>query len=152
MILVEDLLIFRIRSITKSCTSLLSHLDSAVWHESSFQRLICLQSDDLLQVFQLIFNICCIVSCKAGNDLCLLIENAVVVVLCLLQFLYLVPKFVSCFCRSCKERLVAVVLCVVLLDEVTYVTFLFPDTAFETVPSIGLEHTHVKFTSHILTS
>ena len=82
---------------------LLSHLDTAEGHECSLQGLICLKTDNLLEILHGIIHVSCAVSEDIGNNLCLHIENAALCSLFLLQFLELAPELICCFCRTCEE-------------------------------------------------
>src|SRR5699024_7837923 len=140
MIFGKDLMQLRAWSISVSGTSLLCHLDSAVRHERSFQRLVCLQSDNLLQIFHLFIDISRTVCCQAGNNFCLHIQNAAFSALFFLKLLKLSPQFIGCLCRSCQEGFISFILCIVVLDKVTHIDFLFPEFAFEVCPLFKLLH------------
>ena len=68
------------------------------------------------------------------------IQNAALCALFLLELLNLAPQLVGGVSRACEEGLVAVVRCVVVLDEVTCVYFFLPDLAFKTFPLLKYLH------------
>ena len=55
----KDLMKLRARFIAIGLASLLSHLDSSIWHECTLQRLICLQTNNLLQLLRILTKISC---------------------------------------------------------------------------------------------
>ena len=117
VVLGENLVKLRIRCVTIGGACLLCHLDTAVWHECSLQRLIGLKTYDLLEILLRLVDICCAVSGDAGNDLGLHIEHAALCTLFLLKCLYLVPKLLCRFGRTSKEAGITIINGVVLLDE-----------------------------------
>ena len=76
MIFCKDFMQFFTRCVSVCRTSLLSHLDSAVRHERSLERFVCLETHHLLQIFHLFIDISRTICCQAGNDLCLHVQNA----------------------------------------------------------------------------
>ena len=62
------------------------------------------------------------------------------VVLSLLEFLQLVEQFVCCVCWTCQKWLVAVIRCVVFLNEVTNVNFFLPKSSVESFPGFLFCH------------
>ena len=51
VILIENLVELRVDLVTVGLCRFLRHLDAAVWHECPLQRLVCLKTDNLLQIF-----------------------------------------------------------------------------------------------------
>ena len=49
-VLIEDLVVLLVDLIAVGLSGLLSHSDTAVRHERALQRLVCLKSDDRLEV------------------------------------------------------------------------------------------------------
>ena len=146
LVVVEDIFDLVAYVISVSLACLLCHLDSAVWHESTFQRFVCLKTYNLLKVFQLLIDISRTVCCDSCYYLCLHIKNAALGTLLFLKLLKFAPEFISCLCRLFQERSVSVIWCVVHADEVTNVDFLFPTIAFESVPL--LEINFCQFVAH----
>ena len=64
MIFCKDFMQFFTRSISVSCARLLCHLDSAIRHECSLKRFICLKSYNLLQIFHIFIDISRTVCCQ----------------------------------------------------------------------------------------
>ena len=119
---------------------LLRHLDAAVGHEGTLERLVGLQADNLFKVLQLGVDVAGAVGGQAGNDLGLHIQNAALGALGLLQLLQSAPQLVGSVSRTGEEALIAVIGGVVLLDEVTRIDFLFPDAAFKAFPLFEICH------------
>ena len=143
MIFGEDLMQFRARSISVSRTCLLSHLDTAVRHKRSLQRLVCLKSDDLLQVFHIFIDIARSVCSQSGYNFCLHIQNAAFRTFLFLKFLKFSPQLIGRLGRSYQEGFVSFVLCVVVLNEITHIDFLFPEFTFEVCPLFKLLHKNI---------
>ena len=146
LIVVENIFDLVAYMVSVSLTCLLCHFNSAVWHESTFQRLVCLKTNNLLQVFELLIDISRTVCCNSCYYLCLHIKNAAFSTLLFLKLLKLAPEFICCFCRCFQERSISVVWCIVHADEVTNVDLLFPTIAFESVPL--LEINFCQFVAH----
>ena len=68
----EELNDLRVYLITVIGASLHSHADTAVRHQSSLERSVCLETNDLLEIF---VQITCCVRGKGGNDLGVHIQN-----------------------------------------------------------------------------
>ena len=64
-ILVENLVELLRWLIAVCCTSLLCHLDTTVWHESTLQWLISLKTHYLLQVLGALTDVGCTVCCQS---------------------------------------------------------------------------------------
>ena len=79
------------RSIPVGRTRLFRHLDPAVRHERTLQRLVCLEAHNLLQILHLFIDVSRAVCRQAGYNLCLHIENAAFGALFLLELLQLSP-------------------------------------------------------------
>jgi len=119
---------------------LLCHLDAAVGHKGTLQRLVGLQADDLLQVFQALIDVAGAVSGQAADHFRLHIQHAALGALFFLQLLQGTPQLIGSLRGVRQERLVAIVRGVVLLDKVADVDFLFPDTALKAFPLFKIDH------------
>ena len=146
LIIMEDIFDLVTYVISVSLACLLCHLDSAVWHESTFQRFVCLKTYNLLEIFKLLVDISRTICCNACNYFCLHIENAAFGTLFFLKLLKFTPEFVCCLCRSFQEGSISVVWCVVHADKVTNVDLLFPTIAFESVPLLKINF--CQFVAH----
>ena len=116
VIFCKDFVEFRAWSVAIHLAWLLSHFNTAVRHKCTLERLVCLKTYNLFKVF---IKICSAVSCDAAYNLSFHIKNAALGSFFLLEFLKLAPELVCSFCRTFKERLVAVIRCVVSLNEVS---------------------------------
>ena len=87
----EDLMKLFRRLIAVGGTCLFSHVDTAIRHESSLQRLIGLQAYDLLQVLHALVNITGSIGCHTGNNIRLHVEHTALGALLFLQFLQTAP-------------------------------------------------------------
>ena len=124
-ILGEDLLQLGIHLIAVGLGSLNGHLNAAVGHEGTLQGLVGLDADDLA------------------------VQNAALGALFLLQLLQSAPQLVGGLRGVSQEGLVTVIGLIVLLNEVTDIDFVFPDTAFKAVPLFEIAH---NFNLHLLTN
>ena len=122
------------RLIPVSCAGLLRHLDTAIGHERAFQRLVRLKSYDLFQLLLFFYNICRRVGCDTGYYLCLHIEDAALGALLLLKLLQLAPELFGGICRPLQKRLIALIGCIVVLNEVSYIHVFFPVSSTEAIP------------------
>ena len=109
----------------------LSHLDTTIRHKCSLKWLVCLKTYDLLKILCLWINVTRTICCNAGYNICVLLQYTTVVSLCLLKSLKLIPELVRSICWSCKEALVSIIRCVVVLDEVSYVALFLPESTCE---------------------
>ena len=75
MILIENLIILVIDMIAIILSSLLGHLDAAIRHERTLQRLVCLQANNLLKILQLLINIARPICRQARHNLGLTIQH-----------------------------------------------------------------------------
>ena len=139
----EDVLDLRINGVAVVGASLLSHSQAAVRHKSSLEGLVCLETNDLLQI---LINITCCVRSKRRYNLCIHIENAACFSFLLCKLHNVSPELLGSFCRAGEEAFIAVIRCVVLLDELTDINFLGPVTAYETFPFLW-HLTHSIFSS-----
>ena len=127
--------------------ALFCHADSAKRHEGALERLVCLKTYNLLQVFlgTVGENVAGLVGSKACDNVGVKVKNArallsvkacgLLCVLGFLQALKLVKKFLRGLCRTGKEFAVSVIGSVVKLNELADVDFVLPKTAgFKTVP------------------
>ena len=126
---------------------LFCHLDAAVRHKRALERLIRLQTDDLLEILQIFINVSRAIRRQAGNNLCLHVEHAVLCALLLLQLLQCAPQLIGRLGSVCQKSLIAVIRLVVFLDEVSYVYFFLPDTSFKTFPLFEINHGRFSFLS-----
>ena len=130
----EDLVKLRIGLVAVHLAGFLGHLDAAVRHERTLQGLVGLEAHDLLEILQGLVNIPRAVARKARNDLRLLIENAALCALLLLELLEPSPELVRRFGRPFEEALVPVIRCVVVLNEIADVALFLPDPSLEAIP------------------
>ena len=114
---------------------LLRHADAAVGHERALERLVRLQSDDLLLV---LVEIARAVGGDGGDDLRIHVQHAALGDLLLRQRADLIPQVERILCRPLEEILVAVVGRVVVLDEAADVDLAAPGRALEAVPLLEL--------------
>ena len=140
VIFCKNLMKFFAWLIAVCCTSLLRHIDSAVRHECTFQRLICLKSYNCLQLLHAFINISRAIRGKPGNNFCFHIKNTAFCALFLLQFLKSSPQFICCLCRSFKERCVSLIRCVVALNKVAHINRFLPVFAFKSCPLLTVCH------------
>ena len=91
VVLVEDLVVLVVDVEAVVLGGLLRHLDAAVGHEGTLQRLVGLQADDLLEVLGVLTDVAGAIGGQAGDDLGLALEDAVVGALGGLELLDLVP-------------------------------------------------------------
>ena len=140
MIFCKNLVKLFARLITISCTSLLSHLNSTIWHKSSLQRFVCLKTNDLLKIFCLFANVSRSICCKSGYYFCLHIKNAAFCTLLFLKFLKFTPQNICCFCWSFQERFVSFIRCVVLLNKAANIYRIYPFFSFKTSPLLKMCH------------
>ena len=138
VVLGKNLVQLRIRMVSVHLARFLCHLDSAEGHERTLQRLVGLKSDHLLQILHGLVDISGAICGQRGNHLRLLIQDAALLTLFLLQLLQSSPKLVSCFGRICQEALISLIRCVVLLDKVAHVALASPDVALKPVPGFIL--------------
>ena len=140
MIFCEDLMKLRIRCVAIGRAGLLRHLDTAVRHKGSLQRLIGLEADDLFLILRILADVRCAIRCDTGNHLRLHIKHTALGTLLALQALYLIPELVRRLCRALKEACITVIRRIIQLDEIPNIDIRNPVTSLKTVP----------FLSHIL--
>ena len=131
---------FRVYFISVIFAGLHCHLDSTVGHERSLQRLVCLQSDNLLQVLHGLVNVSGAVCGKGGHHFSLHIQDAALGSLFLLQLLQRSPELIGSFRRTCQEGFVSIVWLVVILNELPDIDFLFPESALKSIPFFHFYH------------
>ena len=136
VVLVEDLVVLGVDLVAVALCRLLGHLDAAVGHEGALQGLVGLEADDLLEVLEFGVDVAGAVCGEARDDLGLAVEHAAVGALLLLELLDLAPQLVGCLGGAGEERLVALVLGVVALDEVADVHVICPVTCREALPFV----------------
>ena len=130
------------KNLMESCTwliaivgaGLLSHLDTAIRHESSLQRLVSLETNNLLQILQALVYIAWSMGGKAGYYISIHIQNAIVLTLLLLQLLKLGPQLISCISRICQEALIPIKRLIVLLNKITYINLFTPEVSGKSIP------------------
>ena len=120
--------------ISVSFACLLCHFDTTIWHKSTFQRFICLKTNNFFQIFQIFIDISGTICGQRCNNFCLHIQNAAFCTFFFLKFLKFAPEFVCSLCRFFQERSISFIRCIVHADKVTYVDFFFPTVSFETFP------------------
>ena len=91
------------RFIAISCASLFRHLNTAIGHKGALQRLIRLQTDNLLLLLSSLSDIGRAIGRHTGNNFRFHIQYAAFRALLLLQFFEHTPKFVRCFSWSFEE-------------------------------------------------
>ena len=91
------------RLIAISRASLFRHLYTAVGHKGALQRLIRLQTDNLLLFLCPFTDIGRAIGSHAGNDFRFHIQHPTFSAFLLLQFFEHTPKFVRCFSWSFEE-------------------------------------------------
>ena len=133
-VLVEDLVILGVDLVAVALGRLLGHLDAAVGHEGALQGLVGLETNDLLEILELGVNVAGAIRGEARDNLGLAVKHAAVGALLLLELLDLAPELVGGLGGAGEERLVAVVLGVVALDEVADVHVVRPVTRREALP------------------
>ena len=139
-ILGEDLVQLRIRLIAVSGASLLRHLDTTIGHKGTLQGLVSLQTDHSLQILQILADVARLMGSNAGHDLRVHIQNAALGALFFLQALQHAPQLVGSIRGSCQETLITIIGLVVLLDEVSYIDFLFPEGTVKAIPLFKIDH------------
>jgi hypothetical protein len=133
-VLVEDLVILGVDLVAVALGRLLRHLDAAVGHEGTLQGHVGLEANDLLEILELGVNVAGAIRGEARDNLGLAVKHAAVGALLLLELLDLAPELVGGLGGAGEERLVAVVLGVVALDEVANVHVVRPVTCREALP------------------
>jgi len=131
VIICKDLVEVLVWLVSVHLECFLSHLDTTIRHKCSLKWLVCLKTYDLLKILCLWINVTRTICCNAGYNICVLLQYTTVVSLCLLKSLKLIPELVRSVCWSCKEALVSIIRCVVVLDEVSYVALFLPESTCE---------------------
>ena len=124
---------------------LFCHFNSAVWHKSTFQRFVCLKTNNLLQILCLLINISRSVSSQRSNNLCLHIQDTALCTLLFLKCLQLIPELIGSFCRFFKEGSISFIWSVVHTDKVTNINFLLPTVALKAIPLFKISHHLTSF-------
>ena len=130
------------KNLMESCTwliaivgaGLLSHLDTAIRHESSLQRLVSLKTNNLLQILQALVNITWSMGGKTGYYISIHVQNAIVLTLLLLQLLELSPQLISCISRICQEALITIKRLIVFLYKITHINLFTPEVSGKSIP------------------
>ena len=71
MVFIKNFIKLWIWCVTISCTCLFCHLNTTIWHKRTFQRLVCLKTNNFLQIFQFFFNISRAICSQRRYNLCL---------------------------------------------------------------------------------
>ena len=136
MVLAEDLVVLVVDVVAVVLGCLLRHLDAAIGHEGALEGLVGLQADHLLKLLHRLVDVPRAVGREARHDLGLAIENTVMLALLGLELLQATPELVSRLGGAGEEALVALVLGVVVLDEVAHVDIIHPVAAGKAVPCL----------------
>ena len=147
VILIENLVELRVDLVTVGLCRFLRHLDAAVWHECPLQRLVCLKTDNLLQIFHGLIDVARAVSRQTCDNLRLALKDAASFAFLLLKLLELSPELVGRLRRSLEEAFVPVVRCVVVLDELTDIDIIGPFASLETCPLFSHHLSPLKMAS-----
>ena len=91
------------RLIAIGCASLFRHLNTTIRHKSALQRLIRLQTDNLLLLLSSLSDIGRAIGRHTGNNFRFHIQHPTFSALLLLQFFEHSPKFVCCFSWRFEE-------------------------------------------------
>ncbi len=140
VVLGENFVKFRIRLISIHLAGFFCHLDSAVRHECSLQRLVRLKTNNLFEILHGLINISGTICIYVRYNLGLHIENALMCTFFLLELLKSAPELIRSVGGACKEALISVVLGVVLLNEVTDIYAICPMSAFKAAPFFSHFH------------
>ena len=87
----KNFLQFRIDLISVSFSCLNCHTDTTVRHKCTFQRFVCLQSYDLLQLLHILADVARSICGKARNNFCLTFQNAAFFTFFFLKLLDMIP-------------------------------------------------------------
>ncbi|MNC19320.1 hypothetical protein D3C75_672500 [compost metagenome] len=123
------------------------HLDSAERLNGTFERSICLNTDNL---FFILVDVTRLVGYNCRYSVNIYIKYAAVGNFLLGQFRNNLPKFCCVVCRTCKEIFLAYIRIDVLFDKIIYIDFLGPFTFCKTSPTglyflyIFFNHRHAK--------
>ena len=112
-IVVENIFDLVAYFVSVSFAGLLCHFDTTIWHECTFQRFVCLQTNNFFKVFEVFIDVSWAICCQRCNNLCLHIQNAAFCTFFFLEFLKFAPQFFCCFCRCFQEGCISFVWCVV---------------------------------------
>ena len=107
------------------------HTDTAVGLERAFERFICLKTYNGFFIF---VQVARAVGRNGRYDPGIHIQNAAFGLFFLCQFHNLVPQVFCSLGRPLKKVFISVIGGIVLLDKVTNIDFLFPDTAVKRFP------------------
>ena len=124
----------RIRFVAVHLTGFLCHLDTAVRHESTFERFVCLKADYLFKILKALIDVGRAVCCDGSDNVCFHIQYAALCPLFFLELLKSAPEPVRCLGRSLEEGIISVVRSVVVLNKITDVYALFPESSGKTIP------------------
>ena len=112
----------------------LRHLDSAERHKSPLEWFVGLKSDDAFQIFELRIDISRTIGGQAGYDFSFAFEHTALFVLFLLKLLKAFPEQMSGTGRGSEKAFIAIILRIVVLDEIADVHFVGPFGAQKTSP------------------
>ena len=113
---------------------LFRHLNSAVWHKSSFQRLVRLKSHDFFQFLVLRINVSGSVGSQTGNHLGLAFQDASSCTLLLLKFLNFIPQPLRCLRRTFQKAFITAVRRIIVLNKIPNIDILCPFGSLESSP------------------
>ena len=128
-VLCKNALELRVDGVAVGLRRLHGHLDTAVGHECTLERLIRLNAHNLLQILELLIDVARAVGGETADDLRLALEHAAAGALLLLELLQSAPELIRSLRGSGQEALAPVVGLVVRLDEVTHVDLVLPNAA-----------------------
>ena len=134
VVLREDFVQTLARFVAVVPARLFRHLDAAVGHEGTLQRLVRLQADDSFQIFERFVDISRAVRGQTRDDVRVHVEHAALPALGTLQLLQLLPEAVCRLRRRSEEIFRAVIGRVVPLHEVANIDLLLPKSAVESLP------------------
>ncbi len=127
----EELADLRINFISIVRASFFSHSDAAVRLQRTFERFVCLETDDF---FLALVQISRTMRSNGRNYLCVHIKNAACFTFFFLQIKYLCPQIICCLRRACQEGFISLIRSIVPLDEVTDIDFIIPFSAYKICP------------------
>ena len=119
---------------------ILSHADAAEGHEGALEGLVGLQTNDLLQILQILVDVAGAMRGQGRNDLGVHVQDAALSALLLLQLLQSAPQLVGSLSGASQERFVAIVGLIVVLNEIADVDFFLPDGTLKAIPLLKVHH------------
>ena len=134
MVFGKDFMKFWIDMVAVGFGGFLRHLDSAERHKSPLEWFVGLKSDDAFQIFKLRIDISRTIGGQAGYDFSFAFEHTALFVLFLLKLLKAFPEQMSGTGRGSEKAFIAIILRIVVLDEIADVHFVGPFGAQKTSP------------------